>query len=165
MAEAPREAPRGEAGGRSAGSCGRGRSARRLAERRVPPLGSTRPRRGRRRRHERARGRAAGRRVLRGAPGPRPRALGGWRGGWRLPVGKAAGLGFEPRLLGPEPSVLPLDDPATCRRGAGILAVARAGRGGGQGVTQRRPRAVLLPELEVLEAVGPFQATSAAQSP
>src|SRR3954453_20698131 len=29
---------------------------------------------------------------------------------------KAAGLGFEPRLLGPEPSVLPLDDPATgCR--------------------------------------------------
>src|SRR5438067_4697584 len=25
---------------------------------------------------------------------------------------KAAGLGFEPRLLGPEPSVLPLDDPA-----------------------------------------------------
>ena len=24
----------------------------------------------------------------------------------------AAGLGFEPRLLGPEPSVLPLDDPA-----------------------------------------------------
>jgi len=31
-----------------------------------------------------------------------------------------------------------------------------------EGVTQRRPRAVLLPELE---AVGPFQATSAAQSP
>src|SRR5713226_9277167 len=26
---------------------------------------------------------------------------------------EAAGLGFEPRLLGPEPSVLPLDDPAT----------------------------------------------------
>src|SRR4029450_5412588 len=26
---------------------------------------------------------------------------------------QAAGLGFEPRLLGPEPSVLPLDDPAT----------------------------------------------------
>src|SRR5438876_2648914 len=25
---------------------------------------------------------------------------------------QAAGLGFEPRLLGPEPSVLPLDDPA-----------------------------------------------------
>ena len=24
----------------------------------------------------------------------------------------AAGQGFEPRLLGPEPSVLPLDDPA-----------------------------------------------------
>src|SRR5829696_893824 len=28
------------------------------------------------------------------------------------PFLKAAGLGFEPRLLGPEPSVLPLDDPA-----------------------------------------------------
>lgn len=25
----------------------------------------------------------------------------------------AAGLGFEPRLPGPEPGVLPLDDPAT----------------------------------------------------
>ncbi len=25
---------------------------------------------------------------------------------------KTAGLGFEPRLPGPEPSVLPLDDPA-----------------------------------------------------
>ncbi len=25
----------------------------------------------------------------------------------------AAGLGFEPRLPGPEPDVLPLDDPAT----------------------------------------------------
>src|SRR5438067_11859126 len=35
---------------------------------------------------------------------------------------QAAGLGFEPRLLGPEPSVLPLDDPATCRCGSGILA-------------------------------------------
>src|SRR5437773_7005425 len=35
---------------------------------------------------------------------------------------EAAGLGFEPRLLGPEPSVLPLDDPATCRCGPGILA-------------------------------------------
>jgi hypothetical protein len=30
-------------------------------------------------------------------------------------VREAAGLGFEPRLLGPEPSVLPLDDPATGR--------------------------------------------------
>src|SRR5829696_8468539 len=28
---------------------------------------------------------------------------------------EAAGLGFEPRLLGPEPSVLPLDDPAPGR--------------------------------------------------
>jgi hypothetical protein len=26
---------------------------------------------------------------------------------------EAAGLGFEPRLPGPEPGVLPLDDPAT----------------------------------------------------
>lgn len=26
-------------------------------------------------------------------------------------VGLASGLGLEPRLLGPEPSVLPLDDP------------------------------------------------------
>src|ERR687897_511713 len=33
------------------------------------------------------------------------------------PFLKAAGLGFEPRLLGPEPSVLPLDDPA---RGLGL---------------------------------------------
>ena len=32
-------------------------------------------------------------------------------------VREAAGLGFEPRLLGPEPSVLPLDDPATRRCG------------------------------------------------
>src|SRR6185312_2633389 len=29
---------------------------------------------------------------------------------------EAAGQGFEPQLLGPEPSVLPLDDPATGRR-------------------------------------------------
>src|SRR5439155_6747996 len=156
---------RGEAGGRSAGSCGRGRSARRLAERRVPPLGSTRPRRGRRRRHERARGRAAGTRVLRGAPGPRPRGLGGWRGGWRLPVGKAAGLGFEPRLLGPEPSVLPLDDPATCRRGAGILSVARAERGGGQGGDAAASTSRPSRRAGGSGSVGPFQATSAAQSP
>jgi hypothetical protein len=31
-------------------------------------------------------------------------------------LSEAAGLGFEPRLPGPEPGVLPLDDPAT-RRG------------------------------------------------
>ena len=35
---------------------------------------------------------------------------------------KAAGLGFEPRLLGPEPSVLPLDDPATGLLGRRSLA-------------------------------------------
>lgn len=28
---------------------------------------------------------------------------------YQLPL--ASGLGFEPRLLGPKPSVLPLDDP------------------------------------------------------
>jgi hypothetical protein len=39
---------------------------------------------------------------------------------------KAAGLGFEPRLLGPEPSVLPLDDPAT--RGCGSGECSRAFR-------------------------------------
>ena len=31
------------------------------------------------------------------------------------PTNSAAGQGFEPRLLGPEPSVLPLDDPAPFR--------------------------------------------------
>src|SRR4029078_4879520 len=45
----------------------------------------------------------------------------------RLAAGsrEAAGLGFEPRLLGPEPSVLPLDDPATCRCGAASVAPLR----------------------------------------
>ena len=38
------------------------------------------------------------------------------------PFAKAAGLGFEPRLLGPEPSVLPLDDPATGLLGRRSLA-------------------------------------------
>ena len=44
------------------------------------------------------------------------------RAGPLLGSEKAAGLGFEPRLLGPEPSVLPLDDPATCRCGRRIVA-------------------------------------------
>ena len=70
----------------------------------------------------------------------------------------AAGLGFEPRLLGPEPSVLPLDDPATCRCGRGIVAEP--------GVAQA------VPEMELVDAWPPenwheggCQATSAAQSP
>ena len=71
---------------------------------------------------------------------------------------EAAGLGFEPRLLGPEPSVLPLDDPATCRCGRGIVAEP--------GVAQA------VPEMELVDAWPPenwheggCQATSAAQSP
>src|ERR1041385_656215 len=152
MAQAWREAPRGQAAGRSSGARGRGRAARRLAERGVPARRSPRDRGGGRRRDERPGGGASGRRIRRGAASPRSLLV-------------TAGLGFEPRLLGPEPSVLPLDDPATCRCGRGILAVARAERGRrrlvhfpawivqSDRVAHRLPGAVLLAELEVLEAV------------
>jgi hypothetical protein len=50
---------------------------------------------------------------------------------------EAAGLGFEPRLLGPEPSVLPLDDPA---KGEKSLATRFRGGSSGGGASPPRPR-------------------------
>src|SRR5712691_13486144 len=69
----------------------------------------------------------AGRRLV--ATGP---SAASGTGSERARRGEAAGLGFEPRLLGPEPSVLPLDDPATCRCGRKIVAEPRAGQNDAQ---------------------------------
>src|SRR2546423_5751389 len=65
-------------------------------------------------------------------------------------AGVTAGQGFEPQLLGPEPSVLPLDDPApqgriatplaraTARNGAVTPCSPAAGRGKNRQVEQER---------------------------
>ena len=87
----------------------------------------------------------------------------------RLTLGSpTAGQGFEPQLPGPEPGVLPLDDPAT-----GARSLARRGRGSlrlpdlepyvevvARIDTEAEKRLVPVYRLEIGEPEGPTTTTS-----